>query len=62
MKMECSLRSWAGGVPESTGESSLRVGLRHPEMMRNVAFNATSRFFNNYIFSFGDDPVWWSQM
>jgi len=42
--MECSLRRWADGLLESTGKSSLRVGFRHPEMMRNVSFNATSSF------------------
>jgi len=44
LKMKCSLRRWTGGMLETTGESSLRVGFRHPEMMRNVSFNATSRF------------------
>jgi len=44
LKVEYSLRRWAGGMPESTGKCSLRVGFRHPEMMRNVSLNATSRF------------------
>ena len=44
-KVECSLHRWAGGMPESTGKSSLRVGFTHPqEMMRNVSLNATSSF------------------
>jgi len=42
LQVECSLRRWAGGMHESTGESSLQVGFRHPEMMRNVSPNATS--------------------
>jgi len=41
LKVEYSLRRWIGGMPESTGESSLRVGFRHPEMMRNVSCNVT---------------------
>jgi len=45
LKVECSLRRWSGGMPDSTGKSSLQVGFRHPEMMRNVPFNATSSFF-----------------
>jgi len=44
LKVKCSLRRWASGMPESTGKSSLLVGFRHPEMMRNVLFNATSSF------------------
>jgi len=44
LKVECSLRRWAGGMPESTGKSSLRVGFWHPEMMRNVSFNTASSF------------------
>jgi len=44
LKVECSLLRWAGGMPVSTGNSSLRVGFRHAEMMRNVLFNATSSF------------------
>jgi len=44
LKVECSLRRWAGGIPVSTGKSSLRVGFRHPEMMRIVSFNAASSF------------------
>jgi len=39
LKVEYSLCRWAGGMPESAGESSLRVGFRHPEMMRNTLFN-----------------------
>jgi len=39
LNVECYLRRWAGGMPESTGESSLQVGFRHPEMMRNVSIN-----------------------
>ena len=39
-----SLHRWAGGMPESTGKSSLHVGFRHPEMMRIASFNATSSF------------------
>ena len=34
----------AGWMPVSTGKSSLRVAFRHPEMMCNVSFNATSSF------------------
>ena len=41
LKLVCFLRRWAGGMPVSTGKRSLRVGFRHPEMMRNVSFNAT---------------------
>ena len=45
LKVECSLRRWTCTMPVSKGESSLRVGFRHPEMMRNVSFNAASGFF-----------------
>ena len=45
LNVECSLRRWAGEMPESTGKNSLRVGFRDPEMLRNVSFNATSSFF-----------------
>jgi len=38
LKVECFLRRWAGGMPDCTGKSSLQVGFRHPEMMRNLAF------------------------
>ena len=44
LKVECSLSRWAGGMPESTGKNSLRVGFRHPEMIHNVSFNETSSF------------------
>jgi len=44
LKVESSLRRWAGEITESNGESSLRFGFRHPDMMRNVSFNATSSF------------------
>jgi len=30
-------------------KSSLRVGFRHPDMMRNVSFNATSSFLMVYL-------------
>jgi len=45
LNVECSMRKWAGGMPESTGKHTLRVGFRHPEMMSNLSFNATSSFF-----------------
>jgi len=44
LKVECSLRRWAGGMPVSTGKNSLRVGFRPPEMMCIVSFNAASSF------------------
>ena len=31
LKVKYSLRRWTGGMPENTGESSLRVSFRHPE-------------------------------
>ena len=40
LKVECSLRRWAGEMLDGTGKSFLLVGFRHPEMMRSLSFSA----------------------
>ena len=53
LKVECSLRRWASGMPESTGKSSLQVGFRHPVMMRNVSTCWSRRWFEQLSSSIG---------
>jgi len=62
LKVECSLRRWAGGIPESTCKSSLRVGFRHPEMMRIVSFNETFHAALNVFESMAAEGASWNQV
>ena len=62
LKVECSLRRWARGIPESTGKSSLPVGLRHPEMMRIVSFNETFHAALNVFNSMAAEGASWNQV
>ena len=43
-KVKYSLPRWAGEMPRAPVKFILRVGFRHPEMMRNILYNATSSF------------------
>jgi len=43
-KVKYSLPRWSGGMSRAPVKFILRVGFRHPEMMCNILYNATSSF------------------